>query len=281
MNKKMIVICIIGIFLLTGLTTVPTTGMKVKLSHISSATDPINTLSVGSNCAVIVCGGYKNAGQKSFERTANHAVEVFESKGYIVFPLYQPTNEEVKRAITEWIPNNIGDESQKVVLYFIDHGSLEKGVYLNPNRETLTPSNLSIWVDAIEHKYSICTIVIEACHTGIFITPKLSKENRIIITATDDGVSYIHRFKESFFSKYFLDALDRGESYGSAWESADGWIDSRFNMFYFAIRRQNPMIDDSGNGYGVGTKYRNRLPMSDDDPECSEKDGILALGTFP
>ena len=144
MNKKMSVICIMGIFLLTGLTIMPTIGMKVKLSHISSTTDPINTLSVGSNCAVIVCGGHKNAGQKSFERTADHATEVFESKGYLVFSLDQPTKEEVKHAITEWVPNNTGDESQKVVLYFIDHGSLEKGVYLNPNGETLAPSNLSI-----------------------------------------------------------------------------------------------------------------------------------------
>jgi hypothetical protein len=230
------------------------------------------------NRAIIVSGGpgqYKTGYDPSepvFDRTAKHAVEVFQNKGYSVEFYKRESYDVIEEAIT-----SIGSSS-KVFLFFIDHGTLgffRKGMYLNHNGDIMHPSDLKRWVDTIDA--DSITIVLDMCHAGMFI-PEVSGDGRIVIASTSTYGFAMGRpniFEgESYFSKPFLDALEMGKTYGEAWEVSDEKVDNFFNHFNILLALvENPLIDDNGDGIGSGT---NKVDYLSD-----LNDGELALQTYP
>jgi len=190
------------------------------------------------------------------------------------------------------------------------------GFLVNKYGDYITPSELGDWIDEMESECnasSIC-IVMDTCYAGHFID-ELSGDGRIIITSTDkNSDAYAMENDEGIFSKPFFDALDGSDcSYGRAWEIADDYVDSGkldkselkaippisqeegekglfqkivdflidFIKMIFGGGRtvwQNPQIEDSGNGFPVGTSRPNELPLKDKE---GEEDGNFALSISP
>lgn len=262
--KKIITILILGIFLLTGLNNV--SAVLIHKSKTSSIKDnDIRYVGINSNkyYAVIVCGGPTEA---IHETAAIHAKNVFLSMGYKVNYLKEPSKSEAESAITEWIPENLGG-TRKVALIFINHGTnsgfcLNKEGYIGLSSGIMSHSDLTTWLNEIELIYSKCVIVIQVCHSGLFI-PSLSKTNRIIMTSANYGVSWKG---QKYFIETFLDSLEEGKSYGRA------WIDADKTVAHYHI--QNPQIDDNGDGMLHGNLF-----IADD--LLIGGDGNLALSTYP
>jgi hypothetical protein len=125
------------------------------------------------------------------------------------------------------------------------------------------------------------TIVVDMCFAGIFI-PVLSGNNRIIITSTGSfSLMTTHSYKimgETFFSKIFLDELDKGKSYGNAWEETDKKLDNPFflyNIIWLEVPwiMTNPKIDDNGDRIGSGTFRMDKLD--------NLRDGDMAKNVYP
>jgi len=261
MKNKIICISLIAIFILTGFESVG--SIEINKDIINDEKE-IDTLSGGpSSCAIIVVGG---PGEACHVRTGQRAKRIYENNGYNVKYLLRPSKSDVESAITSWIPSNIGG-AKKIALIFVDHGSMS-GFSLGT--QTMTPSDLSGWLNQINGQYSNCLVFIEACHAGVFVTPELSSRNRIIITSTSKyTLSFKDPADESYFSKEFFIAVEEGASYGEAWMRADELLDS-FPL-NIAFAQQNPWIDDNGDSIAHGTYQPDSLPLGGD--------GNLALST--
>lgn len=267
----------------------------VNLTNVCAKELSCKTENEGSNCAVIVSGGMLlDPITPSFIKTAIHARDVMRGKGYNISDgaafkdmMIQPLRIQVKKAITEWIPENIGGD-RKIILFFIDHG-LTPGyirdggsLLLNTFGEMITPMCLKRWLDSIDGVYSTCIIVVDACYSGNFVK-HVSSENRIVITCTDsDSPGYVIDdpdkwfHDENMFSKHFLDSLEQNKSIGEAWEFADNEISKVMHEKGYN-ETASPQIDDNGNGYSVGTNFSDKLPIDDGHTsEGMKKDGELA-----
>ena len=127
------------------------------------------------------------------------------------------------------------------------------------------------------------------------------------MTDTDDVNWGFIDFQKYIFPEAFFDELGKGASYGKAWMAGDKSIDKLLHYFYIPgmknyfrcfypkeyeklkncrlwwfyywcfwqmkIRKDNPLIDDNGDGKPSGTWKVDRLPIGGD--------GILALNTYP
>jgi hypothetical protein len=197
------------------------------------------------DCAVFVEGGYNDILQACFGRTVDYGINTFRSLGYSdnhLFKISQPSKSELGRILTDtdddclsrWLGRN-----DNLFIYIVDHGcgysvrndifewmgTKEGKVVLNANTDLLDWGEVGGWLEQID--YNICTIVIEACFSGEWISTvsSLHADNHIIITATDnDHVSYGSVGGKALFSGHFFMRLSEGDSYGRAWEKADHYI---------------------------------------------------------
>jgi hypothetical protein len=267
------------------------------------------------NVAVVVAGGYGPGYDEAYQsivRTAKRAREVFEDDigTYHVKYLELKDKSVVRDTIENDIAPLLGGE-KKVMLFFVDHGGRDGSFALNPS-ELMYPNELNSWVSTMESKCnpSSVVIVLEACFGGTYID-EMSKDGRVVITATDsDSSSWYYVGGEAFFSKPFFTALGEGKSYGEAWETADKVVDERAKpkncARLFSVRsiissvvikdinddagiilplppkdrppQQNPKIEDTGNGFAVGSRKADTLPMRD---IKGEYDGNVANGLYP
>ena len=168
------------------------------------------------------------------------------------------TKGKFEKAITEWLKNKANEQSN-VFLFLMDHGDSNGDFVLNliPGTQlysSVSGTLLNQWLENVN--YNVCTIVCEFCYSGNFIEP-LSREDRIIITATDSthsGWSSIYPGEESLFIKPLINCLRDGETFLDAWETADEVI---YNFGGMVAREQNPQIDDNGDGIGYGFNSTN------------------------
>lgn len=93
------------------------------------------------------------------------------------------------------------------LFYFTSHGD-QGGLYMARHRSLLPPEDLARLLD------SACgtrptVVVVSACHSGTFLRPALTKDNRVILTAARaDRSSFGCSFKEqlSVYDRCFLDS---------------------------------------------------------------------------
>lgn len=251
--------------------------------------------------AVIICGGYGDDLQNCFERTSDLAYDTFKSLGYDDDHIYylsrdtdnyrvdeRVSRKSIKNTLTNWLGERLNEES-KCFIYFCDHGDIWGNFIVN--NLWVSDSEIADWIRDL--KYKTLTIVMECCFSGQFIDD-LSGSNRIIITSTNKQLSaYGNVHGYALFSESFFYALQKGVSYGEAWEEADKRIaNNAYNENtrpFFSITtelntinnkikvcdnsNQIPLIDDNGDGVGHGTSSEDTLPL--------EGDGKLALKTYP
>ncbi len=250
--------------------------------------------------AIIICGGKgpSDDNTKVFESDANRAYNTFIGLGYYDHDIKYLSNkhyfkngvdesctkDNIKNSITNWLKNRCGSDSNYFI-YLTDHGNKNSGeITINDGKEYLFPTNLQTYLNKVEN-YNIGTIVIDACYSGKNIE-WISNPKRIIMTSTDsETTSLSSRFSsESMFSKNIFETLEKGKSYGEAWEVADEKVDSwrwgfwltKFLSIFGIVTDpslQNPLIDDDGTLPGHGTSDPDKLPI--------DGDGNLALNTYP
>ena len=268
---------------------------------IVTKTEPIE------HYALIVCGGGGNSDeyQLAFEKSANQAYYVFKQLGYDDDHIYYLSKKTSDSGVDKYSSrNNIKQtieelarettKKSKCFIYLNGHGGtsgfiqIDEGVFI-------TDKELARWIDKI-YDYDTLTVTIDCCYAGQFIDD-LSKKNRIIITGTDeDSIGYIHNGIGCLFSNAFFSSLLGGQSYGKAWEVADGKIadalqkdgqdlipmlhikdklNGDINKLFLSDDKniQSPQIDDNGDKKGHGTNERDTLPLGGD--------GDLALNTYP
>jgi len=127
------------------------------------------------------------------------------------------------------------------------------------------------------------------------------------MTTTDNSSKSYSNFKDDIVGTAFFKGLNKGISYGIAWEYADAEMDKLIHDIYmpglieytknkspevfgkisnsivwrmiqwclwqYRFMAGNPQIDDNGDGIGHGTKWQDQLPLWGD--------GNLALNTYP
>ena len=232
--------------------------------------------------AVIIAGGNGDLLDDVFKNSAKHAYTTFKDLGYTDDQIYwlsgrgkysladgKTTYSNVKESITGWLKDK-SNKNSDCFIYLTDHGdkALWGSIHVHPGKSAsifslVLPFVLDNWVDKLE--YHTCTIVIDGCHSGHYID-YCSGKNRIVMTSTDYNVAY-GTMEEGCFTEPFFNELEKGSSYGEAWEAADKWIDYRSDGV------QNALIDDNGDSKGHGTDDPDILPIGGD--------GYLALRTYP
>jgi hypothetical protein len=237
---------IILIILLSNIAVLTGASLSIKSSDEQDDNFKEETYSANaaSNCAVFITGA--GAGTDLLADEANIGANFFRSKGYntkvityynSLFPLLSS-----KDAITNWIPENLGENSQ-VFIYIGAHSDPLSTLVIGYIGR-IPPISLKQWINTMESKCnpSVVTVVIESCQSGRFIST-LSGENRIVITSTDTIHFAYYNPYEGFvhFSTPFFEALQTGKSYGAAWEYADLKVDTRSNA---TIQLQDPKIND-------------------------------------
>ena len=266
MKKKVICITIILMFITIEVSHVSSKSLVLNIQDkIEGTIDSIETAGFGSNCAIIICGGINDHHQEEYRRTAEHSRGVLQSYGYIMPDngiyegiLYQPTLDEVRNAISFWLPKNLGFEPKQVFIHIMDHGD-KPGVYLNPDNEILDYYFLNTYLASISSKHLV-TILIDTCRSGYAIEI-LSKENRIIMTSTNHLLTMSSlNFDKLPFSEGFFNQIALGKTYGEAWEKADKKV---FGIWGLS-GGVNPQIDDNGDGKGSGTFLPDKLINLDD-----------------
>jgi len=313
MNKTSVFKTLVSVFVTTVL--LGTMYCKSVGANIDGASfDPVKK----EKWVVIVCGGCKDiehwweksmAGAEIIRKTAIHTYETFKQLGYDDQHIYfivdrdvpcdgkdtVVSKEAVRYAIANWLKNHSDDDDDIcVILHCHGHyrplrcdGRAFVKIWNNETREweCIYDRELDSWLDNVS--YSVCTVIIDASHSGSFIKV-LSQENRIIITSTTPYTAAI-AFGESIFSYFFFNKLSENASYGEAWEYADkklkrmkigemppvpevGTIEKIYVKFLVCML-QHPQIDDNGDGKGHGTIFADGLPLGED--------GYLALSTYP
>jgi hypothetical protein len=93
------------------------------------------------------------------------------------------------------------------LFYFTSHGD-EGGLYMARHRSLLPPEDLARLLDRVCGARPT-VVVVSACHSGTFLRPALTTDNRVILTAARaDRSSFGCSFKEqlSVYDRCFLDS---------------------------------------------------------------------------
>jgi Peptidase C13 family len=93
------------------------------------------------------------------------------------------------------------------LFYFTSHGD-EGGLYMARHRSLLPPEYLARLLDRVCGKRPT-VVVVSACHSGTFLRPALTTDNRVILTAARaDRSSFGCSFKEqlAIYDRCFLDS---------------------------------------------------------------------------
>jgi hypothetical protein len=107
------------------------------------------------------------------------------------------------------------------LFYFTSHGD-QGGLYMARHRALLPPEDLARLLDSICGRRPT-VVVVSACHSGTFLRPQLTTDNRVILTAARaDRSSFGCSFREalSVYDRCFL------ESWGASptWSALHGAI---------------------------------------------------------
>jgi hypothetical protein len=107
------------------------------------------------------------------------------------------------------------------LFYFTSHGD-QGGLYMARHRSLLPPEDLARLIDqACGRRPTV--VVVSACHSGTFLRPALTTENRVILTAARaDRSSFGCSFREqlSVYDRCFLDSWGAN----ATWSSLHGAI---------------------------------------------------------
>jgi hypothetical protein len=93
------------------------------------------------------------------------------------------------------------------LFYFTSHGD-QGGLYMARHRSLLPPEDLARLLDRVCGTRPT-VVVVSACHSGTFLRPQLTTDNRVILTAARaDRSSFGCSFKEqlSVYDRCFLDS---------------------------------------------------------------------------
>ncbi|MEW5801635.1 MAG: C13 family peptidase [bacterium] len=128
-----------------------------------------------------------------------------------------PSLDTLGQALTTWVEEK-GTDS--LILILVDHGQRSGGFYLN-QYDILTPQLLDLWLDELQDQNPNLkiTIIIESCYSGLFTEP-LKRKDRIIVTSTNQDVSYSSAQGLVSFTYYLLTSLQAGSNLASAYDSA-------------------------------------------------------------
>ncbi|MCP4698285.1 MAG: DUF1566 domain-containing protein [Gammaproteobacteria bacterium] len=161
-------------------------------------------------------------------------------------------------------------------LILVDHGGWGGNFHLD--NETLTPWQLSAWLDSFESKLNENAqakpriVIIGACYSGAFI-PELSGPGRMIITSSAaEEVSYKGPLEADgipggglFLGELFLH-LASGNSFMGAFEKAVEFTKNATRRGTAAVHGTNPFRDDAlqhplldDNGDGIGSNLLSRF----------------------
>ena len=218
----------------------------IKTEKPSFEESKISSINDGKNCAVFISLGL--LGRITFANVAKEGEQYFSNIGYNTQLFTWPFSVlEVKNAIINWIPSNLGNQKQ-VFIYLVGHSN-SRGNQIVGVLQYIRDNNFISWINTMESRCnpSLVTIVIDTCYAGDIIND-IKGNKRIIITSTDsDNKSYFSPFQLKLcFSSPFFDSLKDGNSYGKAWEYADKQVDGNND-----IQDQNPQINDDYGTYGT------------------------------
>jgi hypothetical protein len=148
-------------------------------------------------------------------------------------------------AITTWASLR-ADSNKPLFIYLNDHGSSNVFV-LNPS-QYLSASTLSSWLNTLESATNApIHVIIDSCLSGSFIND-LSKNNRVIVTASGTGESSCMMpdpHDGSLFSSPFWNEIKSGHSLMDSFNYACSTIYSGPTPY-----KQHPYLDDNGDGVG-------------------------------
>ena len=237
-------------------------GEKIKSETVSFT---VKQYHIEVGYAILIVGRNDDwLSQEYIDLTANMTYETLLKRGFTderIFYL-NPRNfekvdmltskENVSYAINTWAEEKVGTDVP-LFIYMIDHGK-EDTFLLKGLSETLNSSELDSYLDELTadtgcHKI---TIVVESCSSGSFIR-NLSAPGRIIVTSTSEKANALIEKTGATFSKYFFNAIAKGESIKEAFEEASNApeIKSYSDMLKrVGLPPQIPLLDDNGDGIG-------------------------------
>merc|ERR1712096_17520 len=227
------------------------------------------TLSLGVSAevgkAIIVVGGgdtNSNPQWLTFSSVAGQVYQVFtrrrfdpEEDIYFLSPSLSEiegadtvtTLGTLEKAITDWARKQVNAQVP-LYLYFLSHNLgdqflLEK---TDTQEKYLSPQLLDTWLDTLAEGTPV-TIVIEACHSGNFISQDgdksalVDKDRTIIVSAREDKQAMITR--SSSFSRTFFSLIESNSTISKAFEETLEQMEA-----FPHLRGQFPQMDSNGNG---------------------------------
>ncbi len=169
------------------------------------------------------------------------------------------TRPNIQWAIETWAAGKV-DATHGLGIYLFDHGGTGY-MCLTPGAE-LYDTNLNTYLDNLETSTGVNRIIIiyEACHAGSYINP-VSKDNRIVVTATDiTHNSHVNAGHDwAVFSESFWSSIMQCKTIGEAFE--DAVVD--VNALGYASA-QFPWIDDDHDETGHEVDSSGNLPNGGD-----------------
>jgi len=164
----------------------------------------------------------------------------------------------IQYAIQNWAASRV-DATKSLGIYMFDHGDTNS--FCIPG-EDLTDTDLNSYLDTLETNIGCNRIILiyEACHAGSFINP-LSKDNRIIIAATDiTHGSYVNLdWTWATFSETFFSSIIACKTIGVAFEDAEANVEAVGDGDI-----QFPLIDDNHDEVGHEVDASGNLPNGGD-----------------
>jgi hypothetical protein len=134
--------------------------------------------------------------------------------------------QKVQETITVWAKNQ--SNSGPLYLYLVDHGANQQFL-INPSSK-LSVSAINASLDEFQKTGRFVVLVIEACHSGTWVTDTLQAENRIIISSTNQLAEKLPPFTTApSFSKYFFDQFLNGKTLQYSFETASSSIKGAYN----------------------------------------------------
>jgi len=238
------------------------------------------TAAVSANLAawIVVAGDRSDHDKLSYIRNGcNEVYEALNNRGFAASDIYyldpwystvsnplspyrdaNSTKANIQYAIETWAAGKV-DSTHGLGIYLFDHGGT--GYMCLPGPE-LYDTELNTYLDNLETSTGVNRIIIiyEACHSGSFINP-VSKDNRIVVTATDiTHNSYVNAGNDwAVFSESFWSSILQCKTIGTAFEDAVADVAA---LGYGST--QIPWIDDNHDETGNEVDSTGNLPNGGD-----------------
>jgi hypothetical protein len=134
--------------------------------------------------------------------------------------------QKVQEAITVWAKNQ--SNSGPLYLYLVDHGGNQQFL-INPSSK-LSVSAIDVALDEFQQTGRSVILVIEACHSGTWVTDTLQADNRIVISSTNQLAEKLPPFTTApSFSKYFFDQFFNGKTLQYSFDTAGASIKEAYH----------------------------------------------------